>query len=227
MTKSRKLLTLHQPAEFVAGIGKDQLTEILRAAQIRKMNAGEIIVREGTQVTHLFLLNSGRAKFYRLAQSGGEVLLRLLTPGDVFGLATLLAHPVPCIGTAEATRDSELLVWERTRIRRLAQKYPHLAQNALGIVLRYLAAHFDRLFDLVACAAGERLARAMLHLGKETGAIVPSGVEITVTNEELAALANVSAFTVSRFLSRWARAGALRKFRGKIFIRQPEKLLDC
>ena len=223
--KSHKRLTLSQPTEFLAGTGRDQLSKILGAAEIRKISAGQIILREGTPPAHLFLLKSGRAKFYRLTRSGGEVLLSLLAPGDAFGLGTLLARPVPYIGTAETTRDSELLVWEQARIRRLAQKYPRLAQNALGIVLRYLAAHFDRLFDLVACTASERLARVVLHLGKETGIVVPAGVEIAVTNEELAAQANVSAFTVSRFLNRWARTGALVKSRGKVFIHSPEKLI--
>ena len=62
-------------------------------------------------------------------------MLSLLAPGDAFGLGTLLARPVPYIGTAETTRDSELLVWEQARIRRLAQKYPRLAQNALVVHL--------------------------------------------------------------------------------------------
>jgi CRP/FNR family cyclic AMP-dependent transcriptional regulator len=224
--KSHRPVTLSQPTEFVAGIGRDQLSEILGAAKIRKIGARQIILREGAPPTHLFLLKSGRAKFYRLTGSGGEVLLSLLAPGDVFGLGTLLARPVPYVGTAETTRDSELVVWEQARIRRLAQKYPRLAQNALGIVLRYLAAHFDRLFDLVTCTAAERLVRAVLHLGKQTGVVVPTGVEITITNEELASQANVSPFTVSRFLNRWARRGALSKSRGRVFIQCPEKLVS-
>jgi CRP-like cAMP-binding protein len=226
--KSRKPLKLSPPAEFVADIRGDQLSEILGAAEVRKIGAQQIILREGTPPTQLFLLKSGRAKFYRLTRGGDEVLLSLLVPGDTFGLGTLLARPVPYIGTAETTRDSELLVWKQARIRRLAQKYPRLAQNALGIVLRYLNAHFDRLFDLVTCTAAERLAGVVLHLGRETGLVVPTGVEIDATNEELAAQANVSPFTVSRFLNRWARRGALSKSRGKLFIQSPEKLLgDC
>ena len=223
--KSQKRLTLSPPTEFVAGIGRDELSEILGAAKIRKIGARQVILREGTRPTQLFLLKSGRAKFYRLTRSGGEVLLSLLAPGEVFGLSSLLAHPRPYIGTAETTHDSELLVWEQARIRKLAQKYPRLAQNALGIVLRYLAAHFDRLFDLVACTAAERLARVVLHLCKETGVVVPAGVEITVSNDDLAAQANVSPFTVSRVLSRWARRGALSKSRGKVFIQSPDKLI--
>ena len=134
MDKSRKL---PHPAELVAGIRGAQLSEILDAAKARRIAAGQIILREGASPTHLFLLKSGRAKLYRLARSGDEVLLSLLTPGDSFGLGSLLARPVSYIGTAETTRDCELLVWEQARIRRLARKYPRLAENALGIVLRY------------------------------------------------------------------------------------------
>jgi CRP-like cAMP-binding protein len=226
VNKPRRILTLSQPTEFVAGIGGHQLSEILGAAEIRNIGARQIILTEGGSPSHLFLLNSGYAKFYRLTRNGGEVLLWRLIPGNVFGLGTLLARPVPYIGTVETIRDCELLVWRQARIRRLAHKYPRLAQNSLGIILHYLAAHFDRLFDLVTCSSPERLARVLLHLGKETGAVVPSGVEITVTNDELAAQANVSTFTVSRFLSRWARKGALSKARGKVFIHQPEKLVE-
>jgi hypothetical protein len=91
--KSQKRLTLSPPTEFVAGIGRDELSEILGAAKIRKIGARQVILREGTRPTQLFLLKSGRAKFYRLTRSGGEVLLSLLAPGEVFGLSSLLAHP--------------------------------------------------------------------------------------------------------------------------------------
>ena len=223
--RSHNRLTLSRPVEFVQGIRGDRLSEILDAAEMRKVSAQTTILREGDTPAQLFLLKSGRAKFYRLTDAGDEVLLSLLVPGDTFGLGTLLARPVPYIGTAETTRDSELLVWKYARIRKLAEKYPRLAQNALGIVLRYLTAHFDRLFGLVTSTAQERLASVMFHLGSETGQTVATGVEINATNDELAALANVSPFTVSRLLNRWTRSGALTKSRRKIFIKSPEKLL--
>jgi CRP/FNR family transcriptional regulator len=223
--KSHKHWTLPPAIEFFEGIERDELQEILDTAEFQRIGGRQIICREGAAPSHLYLLKSGRAKFYRLSRSGDEVLLSRLAPGDVFGLGTLLARPVPYIGTAEATRDSEILVWERSRIRKFARTYPRLAENALGIVLRYLSAHMDRLVDLATSTASDRLARVVLHLGKRAGHVVPTGVEIVVSNAELAALANVSPFTVSRFLNRWARTGALTKSRGKIFIHSPEKLV--
>jgi CRP/FNR family transcriptional regulator len=208
------------------GFRGDPLSEILNAAEVRKVSAEKTILREGDSPAHLFLLKSGRAKFYRLTDDGDEVLLSLLVPGDTFGMGTLLAPPVPYIGNAETTLDSELLVWKYARIRKLAQKYPRLAQNALSIVLRYLDTHFDRLFHLVSSTAADRLAYVLIHLGRETGQTTPAGVEINATNEELAATANVSPFTVSRLLSRWARSGALAKSRRKIIIKVPERLVS-
>jgi CRP-like cAMP-binding protein len=215
---------LVQPNEFVTGIRGHQLSEILRAAEIREVRARRVIMREGTWPTHLFLLKSGRARFYRSTDGGQDVLLSTIGPGDIFGLSNLLARPVPYIGTAETTRDSELLVWDQSRIRRLAEKYPRLSQNALGIALRYLAKHFDRLYDLIACTATERVARILLHMANESSAILPNAAEIAVTNAELAEEAHVSPFTVSRLIRRWTRKGALRKSRGKLAILSPEQL---
>jgi len=223
--KSRGRLTVSLNAEFIAGFRGRQLSEILNAAETREIRARQIIIREGAPAAHLFLVKSGRVKFYRLSHSGDEVLLSTLLPGDAFGLGALFAHPVPYIGTAEATRDSELVVWRHARVRPLAQKYPRLSQNALGIVLRHLNEHFDHLFSLMTGTAAERLAGVVLQLGKQSGLVIPAGVEVNATNDELAAQAHISPFTVSRFLSNWERKGALSKSRGKIFIKSPERLL--
>jgi CRP-like cAMP-binding protein len=218
-------VTLSTPTPFLEGIAKKQLPEILGAAKIRKISARHVILREGNPAAQLFLLKSGLVKFYRLTPNGDEVLLAQLRPGDTFGLGTLLARPASYLGTAETTRDSEIVVWEQARIQSLARKYPRLSQNAFGIVLHYLTAHFDRLFDLVSGTAADRLARVLIRLSKRAGKVSATGIEMDALNEDLGALANVSAFTVSRLLNKWARKGALAKSRGKIFIRAPEKLV--
>jgi CRP-like cAMP-binding protein len=117
-------------------------------------------------------------------------------------------------------------VWDHVRLRKLAEKYPALAENALGIALTYLAAHTDRLVDLVTLNAAQRLARALFHLARKSGTITPTGVEIRATNEELSELANVSTFTTSRLLNKWARKGSLAKSRGKIVVYAPETLIE-
>ena len=65
-------------------------------------------------------------------------------------------------------------------------------------------------------AAGARVER-LGRLGREPRLYL-GGVELDVTNEELASAANITPFTASRLLSKWRRSGVIAKRRGKILI---------
>jgi CRP-like cAMP-binding protein len=74
-------------------------------------------------------------------------------------------------------------------------------------------------------SAEERLADVLLIFGHRQGRVSGDRVELEVTNEQLSALADVSIFTTSRTMSKWARKGFISKERGKVFIRVPEALV--
>jgi CRP-like cAMP-binding protein len=166
----------------------------------------------------------GRARYYRVTKTGEEVLLWWLATGDSFGLGTLLDLPVQYIGTAQAIDDCELRVWSRDEIRSLAATNARVAQNTLNTALYYLAAYTDRLIGLATGTAEQRLARTLLQLGHRIGHVRTRGVELSIMNEDLAGLANVSAFTASRLLKEWERHGIVQKSRGKVCILSPESL---
>ncbi len=220
----RRTLTPPPKSKFLEGLGNLALQEVVDAGEIQRVGPYEILFIAGDTAVHLFLLLSGHVKFYRTTRDGNKVQLARLVRGNAFGLGTLLADRTPYIGTAETTSPCELLVWRRAGIRKLAHKYPKLSENALGVVLEYVS-HVDRLVDLTRLSAPRRLSRALLHLAKDTGKTIHTGIEIHATNEELAELAHISSFTASRVLNRWERAGVLTKSRGKVFIHTPEQLL--
>jgi CRP-like cAMP-binding protein len=163
-------------------------------------------------------------KYYRVTKSGHEVVLWWLVPGDAFGLGTLREMPVQYIGTAQAIDDCELLVWSRDKIQSLAATHPAVAQTALHLVLYYLAAYTDRLVELATGTAEHRVARSLIQLAHRIGHVRRSEVEVSIMNEDLAGLANVSVFTASRLLKEWERQGIVRKSRGKVSILSPESL---
>jgi CRP-like cAMP-binding protein len=110
-------------------------------------------------------------------------------------------------------------------IRQLATTYPRLADNALAIALRALSVHVERHIRLISNSARERVAFVLTRLAVRAGRIDASGVEVDITNEDLASLADVTMFTATRLLSLWERKGILEKSRGRILILSPEKLL--
>lgn len=213
-------------SKFLAGIPDHDQQLILGVAEQRRVSAKELIIQAGEQAHCLFLLREGNVKYFRSSEQGDELLLWWLTPGDVFGLATLLENPPAYIGSAEARKDCTLWIWEHSEIRNLSGIYPQLSENALRITLGYLAAYVDRHIGLVSESAEKRLAHTLVRLGHRAGRPHPHGVDLDITNEQLGGLADVGVFTTSRLLSNWEREGTIAKARGKIRIHAPEKLLS-
>ena len=119
-------------SSFLVGLERHAADAILAAARIHRISAKNNISTEGSRATRLFLVQSGRARFYHLTKQGELVLLAWLVPGDVIGLVTIVNSPLHYMATAEAISDCEVLAWEHSVIRNLASLHPLLAENALA-----------------------------------------------------------------------------------------------
>ena len=196
----------------------------MRAAVLRRFEKGRIIIRCDEPVMHLFLIETGSVNFSRTTPEGREVLLRRLSRGEAFGLATLLEKPIGSIGTAETAQETELHTWEHEWMLRCVVEHPKLVSNALRIALEYIRLYSVRHLALVSDSAEHRVSRTLMGLGVRIGKRHPRGIEVPITNQDLASLADVGSFTTSRLLSHWQRKGALEKCRGKVIIHCPEKI---
>jgi CRP-like cAMP-binding protein len=225
MITSRSPSAVSRSSAFLSGLEQSEMHAIFGAAEFRWVPAKQAITAGGSPATHLLLLQSGRARYCHLTKKGELILLAQLVPGDVIGLMTLLKTPSAYIATAEAASDCELLVWDRAEIRDFVCRYPQLNENGLRIAFDYLRNYIERHVALVTDTATERLARALLKLGQQSGKVHPEGVEILATNDELSALADISRFTASRTLSDWVRTGTISKGRGRILLHAPEALM--
>jgi len=212
-------------AGFLENISSHDRHRIFEKAELVTVAAKNTIIQRGEPASALFLLHTGRAKYSRVTDSGKEILLWLITPGDVFGLATILDRPLGYIATATTLTDCEVVVWEHSAIVALSKIYPELYKNALRITLGYLAAYARRHGRLVSEPAHQRLAHTLVQVAHRSGEIHTAGVDVEITNEQLGSLADVGLFTTSRLLSEWERQGTIKKDRGRIRIETPEKLL--
>jgi CRP/FNR family transcriptional regulator len=224
-TMVSQLESLRLKADFLASLDRRAADLVLSAARIEQFPPETRILNAGARARNLFMLSSGRARYYKITKSGSEITLHMLAVGDVFGVGTLLKDPAGnYIGSAETLDDCEILIWEHSRIRALATAHPQLAENALRIVLQYLQAYVGRHSNLLHSKADQRLAVTLLDLGHRTGRVMPHGIEIDATNEHLGGLADITHFTASRLLNKWSREGVISKARNKVVIRVPEAL---
>jgi CRP-like cAMP-binding protein len=197
---------------------------ILAAAKPRRFAANSVITNQGNPADHLFLLTKGRARYFFDECGGRHILLHWLTPGDLIGGNTLLAKPASYLLSSETVRESSLLVWDRATIRGIAVQHPILLENALSIASDYLSWYLAAHVALTCHSAEQRLAGVLESLAGVIGQKVSGGVELDITNEELANAANVTHFTASRLMGRWQRHNVVKKSRGKILLRYPARL---
>jgi len=201
------------------------LQEIFSAAQLRRLPANKNVVECGQRPHNLFLLREGRVRSYVLTETGSEVLLLWLVPGDVIGLVSLLPKPPSYMANASTVTECEFYVWDHGTIRRLARSHPQLTENGFRLALSYLGIYMQRHSSIISKSAESRLAQALLDLATTAGEVQSSGITIDITNEQLGSFSDISSFTASRLLSRWERAGTLCKERGRVTLLAPESLM--
>ena len=210
---------------LLGGLSSSEIADVLALARTLEIEPKTRIFTAEDRAKRIFVLLRGTVKYSRLTAKGEEVILRLFTPGESFGFATLLPNPLNYLGTAEALSACELLVWTHDEMSRLCSRHHQINTNALRIALQLLEGMSDRHCSLFDGRASHRVARALIDIGNRSGEINFQGIDVHITNEQLGSVADVSPFTVSRLLSGWKRAGVVTKGREKVRIHSPEGLL--
>ena len=211
-------------APLFDGLAPPDIDVVLAAATQRHYPAGSVIVNQGDPAERLFLLTKGRARYFFVTAAGQTSLFLWLAPGDIFGEKAILSAPSHYIVSTETVKESWVLVWDRATLIPLKARYPRLVENGLSIAADYLTWFLAYHLALAFGSARQKLAHVLVDLAGAIGRKVPDGVELEVTNEDLANAANITPFTASRLLSGWQRDRAVVKRRGKLLLRAPERL---
>jgi CRP-like cAMP-binding protein len=211
-------------SQFLEGLEGSDVRAVVAAATTQRFSPHAIICEQGRSADQFFLLSGGRARFFSITSDGRKTILHWLVPGDILGVATLLVRPSRYRLSAETVRESTLLIWSRERMRTLLDRYPRLSRNALSTGAEYLDWYIAAHAALVSDTAPQRLASVLAHLADAIGREVSGGIELRVTNEELANAANITTFTASRILSQWQAERAVTKRRGGIILHSAARL---
>jgi CRP-like cAMP-binding protein len=198
---------------------------VLSAATKRRYPAGSVIVNQGIQPSVFSCLSRAVPDIPFFTAEGPKSLFLWLAPGDLFSEKAILSTPSRYIVSTETVKENWVPLWNRGTLIRLAAKYLRLLENALSIAADYLTWFLANHLALAFGSAQQKLAHVLLELAGTIGQKVADGVELEVTNEDLANAASITPFTASRLLSVWQRDRSVVKRRGKLLVRAPERLL--
>ena len=211
-------LPLDFRSTFLDGLTPREIKSALTAAREETISPHQILQREGDRAVRLWLLVTGRVAVYRLADNGDKVFLRWGVPGDTFGLSMILNRPERYIVTIEVVYEGSLLAWDLVSSRLLASRCPNLNKALNAVLANYLDGLINVLGTYAFQPAEQRLARVLVESARQLGRRSGEGIELDLTNEQLAVAARMTVFTATRKLRKWQGLGILTKRRGKFVL---------
>lgn len=198
---------------------------IRRAGLAIRYPRGQIIFASGEYSEHVYLVESGWVKIYRLAGDGRKVTVAIRHPGEMVGLAeTLCNSNRSCF--AEAMEDVRVVVLKREGFLELLKTNVDLAikvAEALGGRLREAQA---TIHEMVSWPVHGRLALLLLKLAERSGVDTGTGIELNLrlTHEEIACMIGTSRPTVTSAFNAMKSEKAIVMEGRDIKIIYPEKL---
>jgi CRP/FNR family transcriptional regulator, nitrogen oxide reductase regulator len=159
----------HLNSRFLDGLAMSERESVLNAATIQRFHANSVVTNQGQPADHLFLLTKGRGRSFFITEEGEKRILLWLPAGEIIGVRTLLPVSSSYVASAEALKESWVLMWDCNTIRGLAARYPRLLNNALLIASEYLAEHMESYIALTCHNARQRLVHVLTTIAPSIG----------------------------------------------------------
>jgi CRP-like cAMP-binding protein len=218
--------SLISPLAVFAGMGPAELDDVLGEAASVRFARGEVLFEQGGSADHFYLLLHGRLRVNQVTAEGQQIIVRVVNPGDLFGIARALQRP-DYPGTATAAADSVTLRWPTDAWPGILDRHPAFAVNAMQVIGSRLQEAHTRIREMSTEAVERRVGHAVLRLVSQSGRKEDHGIRIDflISRQEIAEMTGTTLHTVSRILSAWESAGIVDAGRQKLLVKDPHRLL--
>lgn len=203
----------------------EDLDAVLAIAVSRRYAIGATVFAQGEPASEFFALLHGRLKVVQTTPDGQQVVVRHVSPGDIFGIAKAMRR-TDYPATASAVVDSLALVWPSSQWEAFIARSPVLAMNALQTVGQRLQDAHTRIRELSTEEVERRVAHALLRLVNQAGRKTEDGIliDFPVTRQDIAEMTGTTLHTVSRVMTSWEAQGLVSSARKKVIVCNAHKL---
>ncbi|MBL8201351.1 MAG: Crp/Fnr family transcriptional regulator [Chromatiales bacterium] len=199
------------------------LDQLAGLAVRRSVKRGQRIFAEGDPGDSLMGLISGQVRISATTPAGQEVFLNLLESGDSFGEIAVLDGNART-ANAEAVTDVELFVVRRVDLMALVGREPRLAAQLIALLCKRLRWTSDLIEESAFLSLPARLARRLVKMAEDHGSTVAGGIELRISQAELAGFLSVSRQVVNQQLQAWRKKGWVEVGRGRVVVRDVKGL---
>lgn len=217
----RDLLKL---SSLFEGLGASSLDAIRAGATLRQLAPGAVLIKQGDDPTHLYLVVQGRLKVGHITRDGSQIALGYLGRGELVGCISVL-RPMLYPIAAKAVESSVVLGWSAAQMEAWQEDHPVLLRNTVRILSAQLDDLLHRLTQFSTERVEQRVARALQRMLKAAPcSAAGADLALPLSRQDLAELAGATLFTVSRIMSAWEQQGIVESKRRSVTVRNIARL---
>lgn len=190
--------------QIFSGLDEDAIAEFREHAVTRRFPKNTVIVTEGDETDSLYLIESGRVKFFLSDENGQEVILNFQEAGDYFGELSVLDR-APRSVSVMTMEPTVLAVVSRDDFFRYLRTHPAISINILTHMAARLRELSDEIRAFALCDVYGRIKRLFEHTARprEGGELVID----KITHQQIGQMIGASREMVSRIMKDLVNGG--------------------
>ena len=211
---------------LLSSLSQATKAELLSLGTWREFEPGRVLVHENEPTTHVYVLLAGCAKVTATTPEGGFALLAIRAGGELIGeLAGLDGQPRSATVTAITTVHARVM--PQATFQNFLTRHGDAAvaiSRSVGSKLRWAT---RRRIDFSGSRVRVRLARVLVELAPTYGWANDEGIEIPLSQPELAAAVGAKEPSVHKVLTEFRRDGLISTGYGRITLLDLPRLREA
>lgn len=214
----------NQRVQIFSGLGADERSRIAAYARSVRKARGEFIYLPGDRADFVYVLKQGRVKLSVLSESGKEIAIDIIQPGEIFGEFALVDDS-PRSNMTRALDDMLMWAIPRHDFTRLLASLPNLALSYIRLVGDRRRRMEQKLSAITSKTVSARVCE-LLHELSTSAADVETASEhiVPLTHHDVASLIGAARQTTTTVLNDLERQGIIELGRGWVRVKRLKEL---
>ncbi len=210
--------------QLFSSLSERDLLWLADRTRVDHLERDAVIFYQGDPCERVCILRQGQVKIVHHDEGGREVILEMISAGEVFGGAVLFMPRHPA--TSKAMDDSEVVSFSSESYAEFLSAHPDVTMK----LIRMLGMRLHSMMGLQVLA-GERVERRVAHillkLASRVGRPEAEGVliPISLSRQDLAEMAGTTLETAIRTMSRFRAQKVIKTLRGGYLLITNEEAL--
>ncbi len=217
--------TYNQRIQIFSGFTAEEMSRIAAHARSLRKARGEFIYMPGDRADFIYFVKQGRIKLSVLAESGKEIAIDIIQPGEIFGEFALVDES-PRSNMAQALDDMLIWIFPKREFTQLLTSQPKLALSYIRLVGDRRRRMEKKLSDITSKAVSARVCELLHELSTSASDVETSLSEylVPLTHHDVASLIGAARQTTTTVLNDLERRGIIELGRGWVRVKRLKDL---